>query len=54
MKHVMEAEYALEIRVTLDTTDEATAQERAEKILAALYAVRRQFGEVVSSDVYTF
>jgi hypothetical protein len=48
--------YALEIRLTLDTADEQTAQERAEKIMAALYAedVRRQFGEVVTEEVYTF
>lgn len=47
-------EYALEIRVKLDTTSKETAEERAEKIEAALYAARDQFGEVVSFEIYTF
>lgn len=51
-----ETGYALEIRVKLGTDDSDVAEARAEKILAALEAedVRPQFGEWVSSEVYTY
>lgn len=49
-------EHGLEIRLTLDTTDTELAAERAEKIEAALSdpAVRRQFGEWVTFEVYSY
>lgn len=49
-------EYALEIRVTLDTGDRELAHVRMGRILAALEhpSVRRQFGEWVTSEVYTY
>lgn len=49
-------EHGLEIRLTLDTSDRELAEERAEKIEAALTepAIRRQFGEWVTFEVYSY
>lgn len=52
MTETATTEYALEIRITLNTTDAAEAEARAEKILEAIPVENGE--QYVSSEVYAY